>query len=162
MWWLFATRADCGDNGKLFAWHASELTGPWRPHSANPLKTDVRSSRPAGPPFVHAGELYRPAQDCSTGYGAAVVVNRIVCLTPERFEEERVTIVMPDRRGRYRGGLHTICGAGERTVIDGSRNTFIPAAAVRELRRKLGRLLPTKQQPDQAAAVFNTSSKKPT
>ena len=144
-WWLFATRADCGDNGKLFAWHASELTGPWRPHSANPLKTDVRSSRPAGPPFLHAGELYRPAQDCSTGYGAAVVVNRIVCLTPERFEEEPVSMVVPDRSGRYPSGLHTLCGAGERTVIDGSRTAFVPAAAARELRRKLGRLLPIKR-----------------
>ena len=144
-WWLFATRADCGDNCKLFAWHASELTGPWRPHSANPLKTDVRSSRPAGPPFVHAGELYRPAQDCSTGYGAAVVVNRITCLTPERFEEEPVSMVVPDRRGRYPSGLHTLCGAGERTVIDGSRTAFVPAAAARELRRKLGRLLPIKR-----------------
>ena len=109
-WWLFGTRADAGDNFKLFGWHADELTGPWRPHSANPLKTDIRSSRPAGPPFVHDGALYRPAQDCSTGYGAAVVVNRVLTLTPDAFEEEIVSRIAPDTGGRYPTGLHTLCG----------------------------------------------------
>ena len=71
-WWLFGTRADAGDNWKLFAWHADQLVGPWRPHLANPIKTDIRSSRPAGPLFSYNGHLYRPAQDCSSGYGAGV------------------------------------------------------------------------------------------
>ena len=142
-WWLFGTRADAGDNFKLFGWHADELTGPWRPHSANPLKTDIRSSRPAGPPFVHDGALYRPAQDCSTGYGAAVVVNKVLTLTPDAFEEEIVSRIAPDPGGRYPTGLHTMCAAGNRTVIDGSRSAFVGAATVRALRRKFGRLLPS-------------------
>lgn len=138
-WWLFGTRQDYGDNLNLFAWHAPNLTGPWRPHSANPLKTDIRSSRPAGPPFIHGGELFRPAQDCSTGYGAAVVVNRITCLTPDWFEEEAVSRVAPDPKGPYRSGLHTLCGAGPYTVIDGSRHAFIGPAAANALKRKIGR-----------------------
>ena len=139
-WWLFGTRADHGANLKLFAWHADAITGPWTPHVANPLKTDIRSSRPAGPPFSHDGALYRPAQDCSTGYGAAVVVNRVVWLTPVAFEEEPVARIVPDAAGRYPTGLHTLCGAGGRTVIDGSRPAFQPAAAAEALRRKFGRL----------------------
>lgn len=141
-WWLFGTRKDFGDNGKLFAWYAEELTSPWQPHAANPLKTDIRSSRPAGPPFVHAGELFRPAQDCSTGYGAAIVINRITCLTPTRFEEQFVSTIFPDRTGPYPTGLHTVCGAGQWTVIDGSRETFVPAAAANAFRRKLRVLFP--------------------
>jgi hypothetical protein len=143
-WWLFGTRQDRGDNGKLFAWHARELTGPWQPHAANPLKTDIRSSRPAGPPFVHEGELFRPSQDCSTGYGAAVVVNRVTCLTPHRFEEEPASVVTPDPAGPYPSGLHTLCGAGAYTVIDGSRTAFVRAAAADALKRKLRRLMPKK------------------
>ena len=142
-WWLFGTRADAGDNFKLFGWHADELTGLWRPHSANPLKTDIRSSRPAGPPFVHDGALYRPAQDCSTGYGAAVVVNKVLTLTPDAFEEEIVSRIAPDPGGRYPTGLHTMCAAAGRTIIDGSRSAFVGAATVRALRRKFGRLLPS-------------------
>lgn len=142
-WWLFGTRADAGDNFKLFGWHADDLTGPWRPHSANPLKTDIRSSRPAGPLFVHEGALYRPAQDCSTGYGAAVVVNRILILTPDAFEEEIVSRIAPDAGGRYPTGLHTLCGVDGRTIIDGSRSAFVGAATARALKRKFGRLLPS-------------------
>ncbi len=47
------------------------LEGPWEPHRRNPVKCDVRGSRPAGTPFVHGGELYRPAQDGSKRYGKA-------------------------------------------------------------------------------------------
>lgn len=154
-WWLFGTRADAGDNCKLFGWHADELTGPWEPHAANPLKTDIRSSRPAGPPFVNEGKLYRPAQDCSTGYGAAVTVNRVTTLTPDRFEEEAVSRVAPDAMGRYPTGLHTLCGAGGRTIIDGSRSAFIARITFRALRRKFGRLLPRESV---IRRVFGTSA----
>ena len=140
-WWLFGTRADAGDNFNLFAWHADELVGPWTAHLANPIKTDVRSSRPAGPPFVYEGDLYRPAQDCSTGYGNAVVVNRVKVLTAEQFEEEVVSRVAPDPKGIYPTGLHTLCGLDKTTIIDGSRSAFLPGVTVRAIRRKLGRLL---------------------
>ena len=141
LWWLFGTRADAGDNWKLFAWHAKELTGPWKPHSTNPIKTDVRSSRPAGPLFAFDGNLYRPAQDCSTGYGAAVVINRIDALTPDLFEESVVSRVRPDLSGMYPSGLHTICGVGGKTVIDGSRPAFFASLSRRALGRKFQRLL---------------------
>ena len=58
------------------------------PHRLNPLKIDVTSSRPAGPLFERDGMLLRPAQDCSSTYGAAVVLHRIVELTPDRFQEQ--------------------------------------------------------------------------
>ena len=140
-WWLFGTRADAGDNWKLFAWHADSLIGPWQPHSANPIKTDISSSRPAGPPFIYEGQLYRPAQDCSTAYGAAVVVNRVTTLSPNQFEEVAVSRIVPDAWGKYPTGLHTISGAGGRTVIDGSRAAFMSGVSGRALRRKFGRLL---------------------
>jgi hypothetical protein len=140
-WWLFGTRADAGDNWKLFAWHANHLMGPWRPHLANPIKTDIRSSRPAGPLFSYNGHLYRPAQDCSSGYGAGVVVNRVLALTPGEFEEVAVSRIGPDVRGRYPTGLHTICGAGGRTIIDGSRSAFMISVSRRALSRKFRRLL---------------------
>ena len=49
-WWMFCARTHQNQWIKLYAFHAEQLTGPWRAHSANPLKTDIRSSRPAGTP----------------------------------------------------------------------------------------------------------------
>jgi hypothetical protein len=139
-WWLLGTLAEHDENLKLFGWHAEALSGPWTPHLANPLKTDIRGSRPAGPLFSHGGALYRPAQDCATGYGAAVVIHRLIALTPERFEEEQVARIAPDPAGPYPTGLHTLCGAGDKTIIDGSRWMFQPSAFASAIRAKTRRL----------------------
>jgi hypothetical protein len=123
-WWLFCTSGAEGGEYKLYAWHAEALGGPWRPHSLNPLKCDVSSSRPAGRPFVIDGELYRPAQDGSRTYGGAVTVNRILRLTPTEFEEAMVGSISPAPDSAYPDGLHTVCPLGCVTIIDGKRFVF--------------------------------------
>ncbi len=40
---------------------------PWVAHARNPVKTDARSARPGGTPFVVDGVLYRPGQDSMVG-----------------------------------------------------------------------------------------------
>jgi hypothetical protein len=85
------------------------------------VKTDVRSSRPAGTPFVHEGSLYRPAQDCSRTYGGRIALNRIVTLTSEDFLEEPVALIEPVRSSRYPDGVHTVSAFGEHTLVDGKR-----------------------------------------
>jgi hypothetical protein len=121
----------------LHAWHAPDLFGPWVPHAGNPVKTDVRSSRPAGRPFVHRGQLYRPAQDCSRTYGGAVTINRVVRLSPTAFEEETIAVVEPYVDSPYPYGVHTLSTAGEYTVIDGKGRMFVPM----EVRRIMQRFL---------------------
>jgi hypothetical protein len=121
-WWLFSSEASL----KLFAFHAESLQGPWTPHRLNPLKTDVTSARPAGPFFERNGALFRPAQDGSLGYGAAVVINRIVELTPERFREECVGRIGPEVDGPYPEGFHTINLIGEGCLVDGKRSVLDP------------------------------------
>ncbi len=120
-WWLFATRADEGDNLSLNLFHAERPEGPWTAHAGNPVKRDPGSARPAGQPFTFRGELYRPAQDCRRYYGEAVVINRIVELSEEAFVEEAVSEVRPPAGWRYRGGLHTLAHCGETCVIDAAR-----------------------------------------
>jgi hypothetical protein len=141
-WWMFATRLDRGDNHNLFVWHSAELDGPWLAHGANPVKTDVRSSRPGGTPFVNDGALYRPAQDCSRVYGGRVVVNRVDVLTPDAFAERPVAVVAPLPGSPYPDGLHTLSAAGGRTLIDGNRHHFVGDAARRTLGHRIGRLRP--------------------
>lgn len=123
-WWLFCVDHDHGGPACLHLWYADHLTGPWTPHPSNPVKTDIRSARPAGTPFVHQGVLYRPAQDCSVDYGKRVIINRVTCLTRGAFAEEPVAAVEPDPRSPFPVGLHTISAVGDLTVVDGKRTVF--------------------------------------
>lgn len=125
-WWLLCADGSVGAR-PLHAWYADHLAGPWRPHACNPLKGDVRSTRPGGTPFVHNGRLIRPTQDCSGGYGTAISLNHIRRLTPTEFEEEPIAVVTPMAKGPYPDGVHTLSAMGEKTLIDGKRMVFIPA-----------------------------------
>ena len=121
VWWLFCTDDELGSLTNLHVFHADELTGPWTPHLLNPVKIDVRSSRPAGPPFVVDDRLVRPAQDGSDGYGSAVVFNEVTGLSTDTFAETPVGRLDPPAHGPYRHGLHTIAAWGDRTLVDGKR-----------------------------------------
>jgi hypothetical protein len=135
--WLACTDRDVCSWSALHLFHAPDLTGPWTPHVVNPVKTDVRSSRPAGSPFVHEGQLYRPAQDCSRTYGGAVAINRVLRLTPTEFAEEVVRVIEPDLDGPFPDGLHTLAAAGNMTLIDGKRMIFVDEVFLRVVRRRL-------------------------
>jgi hypothetical protein len=128
-WWLLGMRSgEYREQGyvELHGWYADSLMGPWQPHLCNPIKTDVRNSRPAGPPFYHAGKLYRPTQDCCGEYGSAVAINEVLTLSPTEFEERQVTRLTPHRRWPYSDGVHTLCPVEGGVIIDARRWIFIP------------------------------------
>lgn len=128
-WWLFCTSGTGprgGDHSHLCIWYADDLFGKWTPHAGNPVKIDVRSSRPAGPFFVHQGRLYRPAQDCSGTYGGAIRINRVDILGETAFEECTVGTIRPPSR-EYNRGIHTISSAGNWCIVDAKRYVFNPA-----------------------------------
>jgi hypothetical protein len=125
-WWLFCTDRAKGDGLKLYAYHARDFRGPWAPHALNPLKCDIASARPAGPPFLLDGALCRPAQDCSLGYGSAVVVHRIMELSPERFREVTVGRIRSDAQGPYPDGFHTLVVFDGWLLVDGKRRMTSP------------------------------------
>ena len=132
-WWLFCAHIISDSVHKLYAFYASELTGPWIPHACNPLKTDVRSTRPAGTPFRWEGHWYRPAQDCSKTYGGSIVINQIERLSPTEFKERVVREIGPDKTGPFDAGCHTISSARNHSIIDGKRWRFIPICFWRQL-----------------------------
>jgi hypothetical protein len=138
-WWMFFTNHDVDANAVLHLWHAPDLLGPWEPHASNPVKTDVRSARPAGTPFVHDGRLYRPAQDCSETYGGAVVLNEVEVLTPTRFSERVAGRVRLADDPRAAAGCHTLSAAGAATLVDGKRRVFARRGALAAMTRKLRR-----------------------
>ena len=72
---------------ECYLYGADTPLGPWTPHPGNPIKSDVRSSRPAGRMIRWEGGLYRPTQDCSRRYGHAVAVQKVLELTPHTYRE---------------------------------------------------------------------------
>jgi len=140
-WWLFFTERSAALT-ELHLWWADDALGPWTPHSSNPVKTDVRSARPAGTPFVVDGRLYRPAQDCSDEYGGAVVVHEVELITPERYHERAVNVLRPGRGWAYQRGLHTVSAFGDHLLVDAKRRVFVPGASLFELRARLRRRSP--------------------
>jgi hypothetical protein len=138
-WWLFFTHKDDGVDSKLRLCFAGSPLGPWHPHPRNPVKCDVRSSRPAGTPFVYRDHLYRPAQDCSRRYGWRLVLNRVTRLTETEFAEEPLRVLDSDRLGVR--GIHTLSGAGGITALDAQSCRFTPWRLPRVLATKTGLLL---------------------
>ena len=96
--WLFVSVAEAGasPNDELHLYSSTTLAGPWEPHPANPVVSDVRSARPAGRIFRHGDDLIRPSQDCSRRYGYALVFNRIDVLTDDEYVETPVERLEPN------------------------------------------------------------------
>jgi hypothetical protein len=116
LWWMFVCIAVNGvikNWDELHLFYADNPLGPWKPHKRNPVKSDVRSARPAGRVFEWNGNFYRPAQDCSQRYGYAVSFQKIVL-------ETEVSKIFPEwEEGLI--GTHTFNQIQGLTVIDGLR-----------------------------------------
>ena len=116
-WWMFVSIAEHSIPDELYLFYADNPLGPWQPHPRNPVKSDVRGSRPAGGLFNWNGELYRPAQNSSGRYGYGMSINRLTQLDTHAFSEEEVSTVLPNWNKNLLG-THTISIAGDLTVID--------------------------------------------
>lgn len=123
LYWLFLTiGAEDGIclNEELHIYYADNPFGTWTAHAQNPVKSDARSARPAGNLFQRAGVLYRPAQDCGTGYGKAVVLQRIDTLTCEQFSETAIARLNSDWRDNNHC-THTLSRSEQYWAVDGLR-----------------------------------------
>lgn len=117
--WLFAGTMLPGASSwdTLSLYHAERLDGPWRAHALNPVLVDARSARPAGELFMHDGALWRPAQDCTLGYGGALSLCRIDTLDPERFSQTLVSTLHFGGAAEARGP-HTLNACAGLEIID--------------------------------------------
>ncbi len=143
LWWLFFTRKDLpGVN--LYAYFSKEFDGNFEEHKNNPIKIDIKSSRPAGAPFYFNGKLCRPVQDCAKTYGDKIHINKIEKLSPQEFSEKTIETLTPIENSKFYKGIHTINSNGKYTVIDGKRFIFIGENFVFQLKRKIHKLLKLK------------------
>ena len=119
-WWMFVNAGADGAelHDELHIYTADSLLGEWRPHAANPVKSDVRSARPAGRLYESGGALYRPAQICAPLYGTGISINRVLRLNSEEYVECEERRILPAHPAGLLG-LHTVNRAGELSVVDG-------------------------------------------
>jgi hypothetical protein len=128
-YWMFAGISNgrfstCDELGIFFS---DALTGPWIPHPANPVVSDVRRARPAGALFRNGDRLIRPSQDCAKAYGYAIVFSEVLTLTETEYEERPFSRLHPDWVNGNQG-THTYTRTGKFEVIDGNFAAKIPAA----------------------------------
>ena len=143
LWWLFYTTAGTtlSKVANLHAAYAEKLTGPWRPHPANPVWSDTASARPGGTPLHVGGRILLPVQDCSQTYGGGLRLLAIDRLTPELFFAEPGTaLALPANIWPYDKGMHTIAAAGAVTLIDVKRTKLALHGLAIEARRETRRL----------------------
>lgn len=131
-WYLFTTIAENGNStwDELFLFVADDLAGPFQPHPANPILSDVRRARPAGRLFERGGRLIRPSQDCASDYGSAVVFNEVLELTPTAYRERPMSRLAPDWSDSL-VACHTYSAAGDLELLDARGQ---PAAGAERLR----------------------------
>lgn len=146
-WWLFFTRSDNLRDGeryqhtKLFVYYSNDLFDGWKPHYNNPVKTDIRSSRPGGTPFTLKNSLYRPAQDCVREYGRKLAINKITELSTKIFEEKTVNKFRIT--STYPRGTHHISANPTRDlfVIDAKRYIWDKDLIERKINNTLSLIL---------------------
>lgn len=118
-WWMLVNVAEPGEvnTDELHLYWSATPLGPWTAHPRNPLVSDVRCARPAGPLFSRGEKLYRPSQDCSVAYGHSVLINRVENLSENGYRETAVDRIAPGwRKDALR--VHTVCGNTRLRVID--------------------------------------------
>lgn len=124
-WWLFANVVEnrgARSWDELFLFHTNDpFSKNWTAHPKNPIVSDVRSARPAGPLFWEAGRLIRPAQICDRGYGRGVCFNEVLKLTETEYEERAISQMLPDWARNIRSSHSFTRGAGW-TVCDADRS----------------------------------------
>jgi hypothetical protein len=84
----------------------------------NPVKIDVRSTRPAGSLFRRAGRLVRPSQDCSASYGGALTLCEVTRLSRADYAEVELEKLLPGWLPSNLG-FHTLSSSARLEVIDG-------------------------------------------
>jgi hypothetical protein len=113
-WWLSAASSE----PETSTWDCLSLfsgpgpLGPWTAAGEGPALLDASAARPAGNLFRRGGELWRPAQDCTSGYGGGLALCRVDAVEPGALNQ---TVM---RRYAPAAGMHTFNATDRFATID--------------------------------------------
>ena len=121
IYYLFgATRDGAGGySDTLSVFYARQFFGPWIPFESNPVMVDRATARPAGNFVRMNGQLWRPVQDCTDGYGCALGLAEVTELSPTSFKQVVRHVLRPGPLWPGRK-LHTLNRWGRLELIDGT------------------------------------------
>jgi hypothetical protein len=119
LWWLATTSAEPAPGaGFLWLYYSGSLRGKWQFHPANPISTDIRTSRGAGRVFRYGNQLIRPSQSGAPTYGYSLSFHEITELTPLRYAERPLKTITPEHWPGL-AGVHTYNRSAQLEFIDG-------------------------------------------
>jgi hypothetical protein len=119
-WWLFTSIQfmESSPNDSLSIFYSDNLFGDkWMPLPKNPVISNAKKSRSAGRIFKLNGEYYRPAQDCTDGYGKGIIFNKIITLNESEYYEETVESIYSKYDNSIEG-VHTFDQSEEFRILD--------------------------------------------
>lgn len=139
-WWMFFALP--GKNGHamnaMYIAYADSLTGKWHLHDQIPARRGLDACRIGGTPFVNAGQLYLPIQDCSRSYGGSLKIYQVNELTPSRFNATPVSHLFGAQfHPEYNQGIHTLSACGDLTLFDVKRVEYSPKRYAIDFERRL-------------------------
>ena len=139
-YWLFATTKKIPADAvtKLSIFHSNRFGG-FIPHELNPVKTDIKTARPAGRFFTCQGKLYRPAMDSEKIYGHLIRIMEVKKLSEEEYEEQEVLVLSSRHAPPYNMGLHTFNVYENCVIVDGYReyHSYLIKPCIVKLKRIL-------------------------
>ena len=118
-WWLTATtnEPDTSTWDCLSLFSSPSPVGPWNRSGDLPILVDASAARPAGQIVRLGSALWRPAQDCTRGYGSGLALCRIDELRDGVLRQSVVRRLGPPA-GAPDQGVHTLNSDGQFEVID--------------------------------------------
>jgi hypothetical protein len=123
-WWMFSSDRNNGSSHNLNLFYADDLMSTWTPHPSNPIKTDIRSSRSAGKPFIYNDNIYRPSMDYSEKTEGSITINIITSLTKSEYGENAIKSIFPYKNSNFPDKIHHLYSMGDYTLIDGCKQIF--------------------------------------
>lgn len=91
-WWIFSLHKpseNASTYQELYLFYCDDiLQDQWISHPRNPVVSDNRCARPAGPLFFRDGKIFRPGQNCSRIYGGRVSLCEVTNLSETEYREQ--------------------------------------------------------------------------
>jgi hypothetical protein len=139
-YWLFATKRGEKSNSDLYIYHSHKWDGDYVAHKGNPVKTSLSGSRPAGNFIIQNNNIYRPTQNSAEYYGKSIILQKIIHLDEEKFEEIAETELKLEKNNKFNFGIHTINIINDVIVVDGLRKIFSPLTQIKIFLKKILKL----------------------
>lgn len=133
--YLFANEASEGSH-VLRLWTAKALFSRFTEHPESPIRISPAGSRMAGAILRLGTGLYRLGQQCSRGYGKAVILFEITRISLSDYREEVVGELTFDGVS----GPHTLNVRGDTVYFDFYTERFALGAGIRRMRALLSKI----------------------